>query len=217
MMSYLDLDTWPRRAAFEFFRTFDQPFFEITAPVEVGPLVRFCRREEISFSAASLFLLMGVVNAYEPFRYRLEDERVRIHDVVHPSTTERVGEEGLAFLYVDHAEDFATFRRHLDDARDAACRRASGASHDIGDVPARDDVIYFSALPWVTFTGLSHARNFGPDDSVPRITFGRYAEAEEGTKMPVSVEAHHALLDGYHAGIFFRRLERAFADPAAAL
>jgi chloramphenicol O-acetyltransferase len=35
--------------------------------------------------------------------------------------------------------------------------------------------------------------------------------------MPVSVEAHHALMDGLHAGRFFERLQRHCSDPRAAL
>ena len=31
--------------------------------------------------------------------------------------------------------------------------------------------------------------------------------------MPISVEVHHALMDGLHVGRFFSQLEEALADP----
>ena len=37
----------------------------------------------------------------------------------------------------------------------------------------RLDVIHYSTLPWNKLTGLTHARNFNIDDSVPKITFGK--------------------------------------------
>ena len=36
--SYLDLDTWPRRLAYEFFRGFDIPSFNICTRVDVARL-----------------------------------------------------------------------------------------------------------------------------------------------------------------------------------
>jgi chloramphenicol O-acetyltransferase type A len=36
-------------------------------------------------------------------------------------------------------------------------------------------------------------------------------------KMPVSVEVHHALMDGLHAGRYFEGLENCFSSPRAAL
>jgi chloramphenicol O-acetyltransferase type A len=33
--------------------------------------------------------------------------------------------------------------------------------------------------------------------------------------MPISVEVHHALMDGLHVGLFFSQLEDALAKPAA--
>jgi chloramphenicol O-acetyltransferase type A len=35
--------------------------------------------------------------------------------------------------------------------------------------------------------------------------------------MPVSVEVHHALMDGLHVGRYFGRLESYLSDPRAAL
>jgi chloramphenicol O-acetyltransferase type A len=35
--------------------------------------------------------------------------------------------------------------------------------------------------------------------------------------MPVSVEVHHALMDGLHVGRYFERLEGYLSDPRSAL
>jgi len=77
----------------------------------------------------------------------------------------------------------------------------------------RDDLIYFTTLPWVSFTSFAHARKRGRGDSVPRIAFGKFLRESERTLLPISVEVHHALMDGLHVGRYLTRLEEALLEP----
>jgi chloramphenicol O-acetyltransferase type A len=77
----------------------------------------------------------------------------------------------------------------------------------------RDDVIYHTTLPWISFTSFAHARTPGRGDSVPRFVFGKFTKENERVIMPFSVEVHHALMDGLHVGRYLTRLEEALADP----
>nr|HRC84111.1 CatA-like O-acetyltransferase [Thermoanaerobaculia bacterium] len=71
----------------------------------------------------------------------------------------------------------------------------------------RDDLIHYSVLPWVAFTSFAHARKHNPGDSVPKIVFGRHQDRAGRRLLPVSVEVHHALVDGLHVGRFFARFQ----------
>jgi chloramphenicol O-acetyltransferase type A len=69
-------------------------------------------------------------------------------------------------------------------------------------------VIHFSAVPWLDFTSVSHARSFSFPDSCPKITFGKAVEEAPGRKsMAVSVHVHHGLVDGSHVGLFAERFQ----------
>ena len=71
-----------------------------------------------------------------------------------------------------------------------------------------------TTVPWIRFTGIKHARK-GPGGSVPKIALGKLTEVDGGVRLPVSVEAHHALVDGVHAGAFFAALEARLTLPDA--
>ena len=81
------------------------------------------------------------------------------------------------------------------------------------DEQGRDDYLFLSAMPWVSFTGVQHAMHYHPGDSVPRITWGKFFEQNEKVLMPVSVQAHHALVDGRHMGHYFEFLDEITSDP----
>jgi chloramphenicol O-acetyltransferase type A len=66
-----------------------------------------------------------------------------------------------------------------------------------------DNVIHFSAVPWLDFTSLSHARSYTFPDSCPKISFGKMKINENGKRtMPMSIHVHHGLVDGLHLGQF---------------
>ena len=208
---FLDLDAWPRRAQYEFFRGFESPFFNICTEIPVGATLDWCREREQSFALACWFLCQRAVNLIEPFRYRLRDERVWVHDRVRVATTSLNPDETFRFNHFAHQKTFSSF---LAEAK----RVLAGTQQDVMDARPEDDAtIYGSTLPWIRFTSVAHARQGGDGDSVPKIAFGKYGESATGVSMPVSVEVHHALMDGLHVARFLEQIEQDFADPSEVL
>jgi chloramphenicol O-acetyltransferase type A len=212
--TYLDTESWPRSQQFHFFKTYDQPFFNICAPLDVTELVRLSRTEGgPAFFLTYHYLALRAANEEEPFRYRLRGERVLVHDRIHMGTTVLLEGERFAFCYFEYDEDGARF---LEKAS-AAVESLRASDGRLRPSEGRDDLVHCSVIPWISFTSFSHARKWDRQDSVPKIVFGKYYEDGGRIRMPVSVEVHHALMDGVHLGRYFERLERFFADPAAVL
>jgi chloramphenicol O-acetyltransferase type A len=80
------------------------------------------------------------------------------------------------------------------------------------DEEGKDDYLFMSSIPWVSFTGLQKAMH-QPGDSGPRIAWGKYFDAQGKTLLPISIQAHHALIDGRHIGAFFERVRTLAAEP----
>jgi chloramphenicol O-acetyltransferase type A len=199
----LDLDAWPRREHFRFFLEYDQPFFNVCVDVDVSALLRRCRAPGgPSFFLASLWLSLRAANEVEEFHYRIRGKEVVVHDVVHGGSTVLRDDGTFCFAYFDFAPDFETFARAAGKVLVSA--RTEGSLDPRDD---RDDLIHYSVIPWISFTSFSHARRRNPDDSTPKIVFGRYRGDSGAERMPVSVEVHHALMDGLHVGRFFERFQ----------
>jgi chloramphenicol O-acetyltransferase type A len=213
MSSYLDLQNWPRREHFSFFRDYEQPFFNLCAPVEVTPLLEFTRREKLSFFLAYHYLSTKAANELEPFRYRLRGERVLVHDIVHAGTIILLEDERFTFAYFDYDTDFTRYHAQAQEVM-ANIRAGDG---NLRPHTATDDLIHHSALPWVSFTAFSHARRRDRDDSVPKVVFGKVTTEQGRALMPLSVEVHHSLMDGLHVGRFFELFAAYCAAPEEAL
>ena len=208
----LDLAAWPRRDAFEYFRSFDKPTFNVCTRVDVARLKQaVADRGRGGLALAYHYLALRLANALEPFRYRLDGERVLVHPVVHGSTTVLREDGSFGFAYLDYLADFDAFA-----TRGAAAIAAARAGQQLLDLRLEDTAkIHCTTLPWLHFTSFSHARNAGPDNSVPKLAFGRIDVDGARAWMPLSVEVHHALMDGLHVGQFVQGFEAALIDPEA--
>lgn len=209
MAAYLDLANWSRRELFEFFIGYSNPYFNVCVQVDVTNLVTLVRaRPGVRISLALHYFALRVANEIEPFRYRLKDEKVFVYDVINGGTTVLLPNESFAYAYFDYQPDFEKFvgdaARAVDDIR-----TGSGPLKPT----MRDDLVYFTSLPWIAFTSFAHARTKGRGESIPRIVFGKFTKENERLMLPISVEVHHALMDGLHVGRFFTRLEEALAKP----
>ncbi|MCF8156079.1 MAG: hypothetical protein K9K35_08745 [Rhodoferax sp.] len=210
--TYLDLDTWPRRSAFEFFRGFDIPSFNICTRLDVTLLKQAVKASGVgSLSLAYHFIAIRLANEIAPFRYRLEGERVRVHAAVHGSTTVLRDDESFGFVTLEHQRDFAAFAAQ----GAAAIALASQPGASFNPTEYGTATVHLTTLPWMHFSSYSNARQWGAHDSIPKIAFGRIDAQGGHLWMPLSVEVHHALMDGLHVGRFVEGFEAALCEPEA--
>lgn len=205
---FINLESWPRRNHFEFFRKYQNPFFNVTIQADVTELAACCQSGGHAYSLASLYLATLAANDIEAFRLRLRGEAVWRHDIVHAGSTVLRNDDTFGFGYFEFTPSFGAFQKDGRQTLD----RVKASTGALDDQP-RDDVIYFSVLPWIPFTSFQHAHRGGGDDSNPRIVFGKRHETSGRHIMPVSVEVHHALADGLHVGRFVERLQGVFDHP----
>ncbi len=210
MHHYLDLDSWPRRSLFDFYRNFDKPYFNVCTRLDVTNLLAaLSSRKGISVSLTYHYFALRTANEIEPFRYRLRQGRVVVHDVIHGGTTILLPDESFGLAYFEYERDFAKFYEAASRAVAQALEAGGGLKLEDTD----DDRLHFTTLPWVSFTSFSHARNWGSEESATKIAFGKFAEENGRTWLPISVEVHHALMDGLQVGRFLSQMQEALLKP----
>lgn len=211
MDHFLDLASWSRRDLFDFFVEYSNPYFNVCTQLDITRFVSFVRQQPgMKISLALHYFSLRIANELEPFRYRLRDRKVYVYDVVNGGTTVLLPNESFAFAYFDYQIDFQKFVSDMGKAVDDLRHDAKPLKPTM-----REDVIYHTTLPWISFTSFAHARNRGRGESIPRIVFGKFTSVNERVLLPISVEVHHALMDGIHVGRYLTRLEEALGDPEA--
>lgn len=205
-MQIIDIENWKRREHFEFFYRMDYPQYNICANIDITQFLQFVRQNELPFYYAMIYAVTRVTDECENFRYRVREEKqVVLHDRLHPSFTamSAVGSDDLfKFVTLDMERDLFGFvrkaKQQTDDQR---------TYFDYAPLIGRDDFVYLTCIPWVSFTHLSHTITINRNDAVPRISWGKYFDQDGKTLLPFSVQVHHAFVDGVHVGQYFEKLQ----------
>jgi chloramphenicol O-acetyltransferase type A len=197
------IENWERKSTFEFFSTFDSPFYNITAPVNVTKLKSYCKKHNYSFFLATLFISQKVINQIPNFRYRLFEGEVRDYNYTQAGSTVLLDNNTFSFCYFEIESDFKEFIK-----KGELAIQNLKSNPDFEPRQGDLNMIFYSVIPWISFTSFQHARKNQENDSVPRIVFGKYYESNNEIMMPVSIEVHHALVDGLHVGQYFELFEK---------
>jgi chloramphenicol O-acetyltransferase type A len=211
-MRRINMQTWPRRQHFEFFNAFDNPHFGLCANVDLTAFYPFMKQHGFSINVGIVYCIARAANAIPEFRYRIREGEVVEHEITHPATTILTKDGLFNFCTFDYIENFSTFKTR---AEKLIAETQKDPALKIK--PGQDDLLYTTAIPWVSFTKFMHPMHFHPVDSIPRFAWGKFFEAGDRLLMPLDVQAHHALMDGLHMGRFFEIAQDYLNNPDSVL
>lgn len=201
-MKKLNFKQHPRKDHFDFFNAFDEPFYGVNINLECTDTYYSCKKEGVSFYHYYLHKILMAVNAVPEMRYRIIDNEVFDVETVHASATVLRDDKTFGYSRMIFSKDFSEFSKNVQSEID---RIKAGSGLDV--MKGMVDVIHFTAIPWIKFTSISHARHFGFEDSMPKVSTGKIYKENNKIFMPFSVHVNHSLVDGYHLGLFIEKLE----------
>jgi len=199
MKTLLDLENWNRKEHFAHFSKMEEPFFGATVEIDCTKAYQMAKSLHSSFFLYYLHKTLVAVNTIENFKYRISEDKIYINDRIDASAT--IGREDgtFGFSLIEYNSDFEVFKQNAL----AEVKRIQSTTGLFTRSFDDDNVIHFSAIPWLNFTALSHARSYTYPDSCPKISFGKMITSETGKRtIAMSVHVHHGLMDGLHVGQF---------------
>lgn len=207
-MKEIDLNTWPRKKHFEVYNAFDYPHFNLCANLDITSLYAKVKAHGLSLHSTLIYIFSRTANDLPEFRWRIRGDKVVEHEVVHPSASIMTGDNLFSFCTIQYKHNFPEFYENAE-----AMIAATKLHPSLEDEPGQDDLLFMTSIPWVSFTGFVHPIHMHPVDSVPRISWGKYFTDDNRIKMPFSVQAHHALMDGFHVGRYFQQAQNYLDSP----
>jgi len=198
-----------RQKHFDFFKQMNHPHFNITVELEMQTFVNFVKDAAIKFTPAMVFAIAKAANAVKEFKWRIRDNKVIEHQQVHPSYAIHTEASSVfSFCTVTVQDHLLAFLKQAQEVELAMQHNPS-----FEDEADRDDYLFLSSTPWFRFTAIQHAMHYHPSDSVPRFTFGKYTKSHKNLMMPLSIQAHHALVNGKEVADFLELLQYYLNEP----
>lgn len=197
----INTETRERGELFRFYIEKLRNVMSMTVDTDVTKLVSFVRAHGLKFYPAMMWAVSKAVNGRAEFRYGWKDGNLVRWDNVSPYYADFHGEdERFVKLVTEYSGDLSEFHaRFLADRERYKDLRA----FDLKEIPP--NTFDVSCLPWVRYRSFDiHVFDEGRY-LAPVVTWGRFETENGKTVMPLSVNIHHAVADGWH-------LSRLFAD-----
>lgn len=203
IMNYkiIDIDNWQRKEYFEHYLKTVPCTYSITTKLDITNI----KSRNLKLYPALLYCLTKTVNKHEQFRTALRaDGRLVVYDFMHPCYT----------VFHKDSKTFSNIWTEFCDDYNAFCRRYNGDILRYGDKKGfmtkpdmPENVFTVSMLPWITFDGFNlNIKSF--DYLLPIFTVGRYEQVNGKYIIPLAVQVHHSVCDGYHASCFITDLQK---------
>lgn len=199
----IDMENYARRQHFNYFRSLPYPYVGITADVDVTDLLKYCKAKKRSFYLMFIHAVALAADKVPELRQRIHGNQIIEYSECPTSHIELLEDGSYCYCTLYHHLPLKAYYSEAEKAR-TDCKAGS-----ITEDEAVESMYFISTLPWLHYTAMVQPVA-GSDESNPRITWGKYEENDKGRyTMPVTILAHHALVDGIHIARFYRELKDA--------
>ena len=201
LFTLIDPNTWERKEYFDHYFSKVPCTYSMTTRLDITKI----RKAGMKLYPTMLYALTKTVNHHREFRVALDengrlgyyDRLLPCYTVFHPDT------ETFSNLWTDYAEEYSAFcQAYEEDRRRFGSRQGMTAKPGM---PANCFTV--SMIPWTSFDGFHLNLQKGYDYLLPIFTMGKFYEEQGKCLLPLAIQVHHAVCDGFHVCRFVNELQ----------
>lgn len=196
----IDKESWKRKEYYDYY------FETIPATYSMGAKLDITRiiEKKLKIYPVLLYLVTKTVNKYEEFRTIIDDGELGIFSEMTPSYTIFNKEsETFSSIWTEYSSNFELFYERC--IKDIEIYSTKQGLYPKGEPPK--NCFPVSMIPWVIFESFNLNLQKGYGYLLPIFTLGRYYKECEKIFIPLSIQVHHAVCDGFHITRFINSLQ----------
>ena len=206
----IDRENWYRKEYFAHYLQ-QQTTFSITNEINITIHKKNLKKKNYKLYPAFIFMITKIINAHKEFRtsFNREGELGYWSEILPSYTIFDKKTNTFSSIWSPFLNRFSEFHSQYEED----VEKYNGTCSLFPKTPIPDNHIPISMVSWSSFTAFNLNINNGGDFLFPIITGGKYSQVNDELFLPVSLQIHHAVCDGYHASVFMNDLQR-FADES---
>lgn len=194
----IDFDNWERREHYLHFIDEVRCSYSVCVNLDISNL------NGQRLYPAMLWLLTRTVNEMPEFRTSFTEDGLGYYSEMHPAyTVFNRDSKTFSGIWTAYQPDYPSFLHGYEE--DAGKYSFTTQYEPKPGRPANSFDV--SMVPWFSFTTFN-LNVFGDGTYLlPIFTMGKTFEENEKTMLPLAIQVHHAVCDGYHVGKFIETLQ----------
>ena len=197
----IDKENWGRKEYFEHYFSDVPCTYSITVKLDITRI----KEKKQKLYPTMLYYLATVINRHAEFRTAINEngelgiysEMIPCYTVFHKDT------ETFSNLWTEYKANLDDFCAAYEE--DMLKYGKQPGITGIPNIPSNSFTV--SMLPWATFKGFNLNLQKGYNYLIPIFTIGKYYQKNERIMIPISIQVHHAVCDGFHVCRFTNELQ----------
>ena len=202
----IDKETWSRKEYFQHYFSEIPCTYSMTTKLDITKL----KNSNKKLYPTMLYLITKVVNNHNEFRTSFDTNgQLGIFDEMLPCYTVFNKEtETFTNIWTEYCEDYDVFCKSYE--KDIKMYSSVKKMIAKPDIPV--NTFSVSMIPWTTFEGFNLNLQKGYDYLLPIFTMGKYYKENGKYFLPLAIQVHHAVCDGFHVCSFVNELQKLIED-----
>lgn len=206
----IDINHWERKEVFHHFLN-QQTSFSITKNIDITELYNTTKEKGYKFYPTFIFFITHIANSNEHVRRSFNSEGalgywekvVPMYTIFDKSSTlfsalSTNTDTGFQNFYANYIADTEKY---------------SNTGKMFPQITLPKNIINISMIPWTSFTGFTLNVNNSLNYLLPIVTAGEFIKNNKTIYLPLSLQVHHAVCDGYHAALFMNKFQTLANHP----
>lgn len=212
MFKPIDTNSWKRKPYFDHYFNQIRCTYSITINIDITNVLSFKDRNKVKLYPLLIYVISKAVNKYEEFRTAINDRgEIGVWETLSPCyTVFHKDSESFSNIWTEWNDDLNLFLSNFeqDSKRFGQIDRIDAKPN----TPA--NVFPISSLPWTIFTGFN--LNIFADGTylLPIFTYGKYFKDGDRYLIPLSIQVHHAVCDGFHVSRLINEIQQECSNMA---
>lgn len=212
MFKPIDTSSWKRKPYFDHYFNQIRCTYSITVNIDITNVLSFKDRNKVKLYPLLIYVISKAVNKYEEFRTAINDRgEIGVWETLSPCyTVFHKNSESFSNIWTEWNDDLNLFLSNFeqDSKRFGQIDRIDAKPN----TPA--NVFPISSLPWTTFTGFN--LNIFADGTylLPIFIYGKYFKDGNRYLIPLSIQVHHAVCDGFHVSRLINEIQQECSNMA---
>lgn len=200
----IEIETWSRYKSYKHFSKDVPCTYSMTLNLNISNLKSEIEKHQLKLFPTILYGISRVVNAHSEFRMDLDKlGNIGFYENSNPYYTIFNKEsETFTNVWTEYHSDFDIFYQNYNKDIQENLNNANDSK------PLPDKNIFnVSCIPWTSFTGFNLNMQNGYDYFLPIFTIGKYFTSEKEILLPLALQVHHGVCDGFHIARFANELQ----------
>ena len=198
----IDKNNWNRQEYFEHYFSEIPCTYSMTVKLDITNL----KNTNKKLYPTMLYCISKIVNKHEEFRTSIDmdgnlgifDELLPCYTVFHKDT------ESFSTIWTHYSTDYMKFCENYE----VDIKEFSNIKKILAKPNMPTNNFSVSMIPWISFEGFNLNLQKGYDYLLPIFTLGKYYKENDKYLLPLAVQVHHAVCDGFHVSRLINELQK---------